>query len=188
MHKCIDPLYCYKRSTCCSYLKNSEDRERNYIKSSKNTSFSINFHSIPTMTDFSNQIIKSCFRKSTWSAASLYCWSPAPLNYIVNRRSSQILTLGFITSSGVIVSVCVVCPGQFHPPVTNASIHCTRFLNSLFKAFKTFRDAPKMIDLKGIAPNGTYLVHLVYATTRMSQKYRWYMKVLQFFRRCLIFQ
>ena len=37
IHKCIDPLYYYRRSTCCSYLKNSEDRQRNYIKSSKNT-------------------------------------------------------------------------------------------------------------------------------------------------------
>ncbi len=63
-----------------------------------------------------------------------------------------------------------------------------KFLKSLFRTFKTFRDASKMIDLKRIAPNGTYLVHLVYVTTRMSQKYRWYMKVLQFFRRCSIFQ
>ena len=31
------------------------------------------------------------------------------------------------------------------------------FLKDLFKTFKTFHDASKMIDLKGIAPNGTDL-------------------------------
>ena len=36
------------------------------------------------------------------------------------------------------------------------------FLKDLFKTFKTFHDASKMIDLKGIAPNGTDLVHLVF--------------------------
>ncbi len=61
-------------------------------------------------------------------------------------------------------------------------------LKNLLKSFKIFHDASKMIDLKGQAPNGTYLVHLVYTTMRMSQKYRWCVKVLHFFRRCSIFQ